>query len=65
MAKIADPQFANIADYDCIVQVVFRDIDDFVRLKSDPEYKSRVAPDHEGFADTGRSRYVVLDASWL
>ncbi|RMJ24402.1 hypothetical protein PHISP_04740 [Aspergillus sp. HF37] len=58
MSKIVDPQFANIADYDCIVQIVFRHVDDFVRLKQDPEYQRLVAPDHENFADTKRSRYL-------
>lgn len=33
MAKLYDPQFANVADYDAIVQIVFKDVDDFVRMK--------------------------------
>jgi hypothetical protein len=64
MSKIVDPQFANIADYDCIIQIVFRDIDDFVRLKQDPEYQRLVAPDHENFADTKRSRYLLAWVRW-
>lgn len=58
MKRIVDPQFANVADYDCIVQIVFRDIEDFVAMKADPEYQKFVAPDHEKFADTKRSKYV-------
>jgi hypothetical protein len=47
MGELFDPQFVNIADYDCIVQIQFNDIQDFVKLKADPFYKSKVTPDHE------------------
>ncbi|KAH0282327.1 hypothetical protein M436DRAFT_83833 [Aureobasidium namibiae CBS 147.97] len=30
MDQIFDPQFANVADYDCIIQATFRSVDDFV-----------------------------------
>lgn len=56
MSQIAGPQFNGVADYDCIVQATFRDIEDFVRMKADPYYKEKVAPDHENFADTKRSK---------
>lgn len=56
MGRLFDPQFANVSDYDCIVQIVFKDIDDFVRMKADPEYVKNVIPDHEKFADTKRSK---------
>lgn len=56
MSQIAGPQFANMADYDCIVSACFNDIDDFVRMKADPYYKEKVMPDHENFADTKRSK---------
>ncbi|RJE23788.1 hypothetical protein PHISCL_03873 [Aspergillus sclerotialis] len=59
MSKIIDPQFANIADYDCIVQIVFRDIEDFLAMKADPEYQRLVVPDHEKFADTKRSKMTI------
>ncbi|KAG6989879.1 hypothetical protein G7Y79_00062g093570 [Physcia stellaris] len=55
MAKIAGPQFDNHADYDCFVQAIFKDVEDFVRMKADPYYREVVAPDHENFADTTRS----------
>ena len=58
MAKLFDPQFANVSDYDCIVQATFPDIECFVRLKKDPEYIAKCVPDHERFADTKRSKYV-------
>lgn len=58
MAKFAGPQFDNHAEYDSFVQAVFKDVEDFVRMKADPFWREVVAPDHENFADTTRSRYV-------
>ena len=58
MSKIAGPQFNGIADYDCIVQATFRDIEDFVLMKADPYFREKAAPDHENFADTTRPKYV-------
>ncbi|KAF1811961.1 hypothetical protein P152DRAFT_398042, partial [Eremomyces bilateralis CBS 781.70] len=59
MAKLYDPQFSNIADYDVIVQIVFKDIEDFVRMKADPIFMKNVTPDHENFADTKRSKMTI------
>lgn len=56
MSKLFDAQFANVADYDCIVQIQFRDIEQFIALKADPEYKKALFADHEKFADTKRTR---------
>lgn len=36
MAKIAGPQFDNHAEFDSFVQAVFKDVEDFVRMKADP-----------------------------
>jgi hypothetical protein len=55
MGKLFDPQFANIADYDCIVQIQFKDVEDFAKLKADPLYREAIMQDHERFADTKRS----------
>ncbi|KAF2688361.1 hypothetical protein K458DRAFT_440048 [Lentithecium fluviatile CBS 122367] len=59
MAKIVGPQFNNHADYDCFVQAVFKDVEDFVRFKADPFYVEVIHHDHENFADTTRSRMTV------
>lgn len=59
MALVAGPQFANTADYDAIIQIMFNDVDDFVRMKADPYFQERATPDHEQFADTKRSRYTI------
>ncbi|KAJ6142828.1 hypothetical protein N7471_002281 [Penicillium samsonianum] len=58
MTQLFDPQFANVADYDAFIQILFDDVEDFVRMKADPFFRSKVAPDHENFADTKRSRHV-------
>jgi hypothetical protein len=55
MAHLFDPQMANIADFDCFSQVVFRSIEDYKRMKQDPWYKEKLVDDHEKFADTKRS----------
>ena len=57
MDRIVDPQFANIANYDCIITATFPDVEDFVRMKADPFYQKYIAPDHENFADTRASKY--------
>ncbi|KAJ0419495.1 EthD domain-containing protein [Aspergillus carlsbadensis] len=59
MGKLFDPQFSNIASYDCCVSIVFPDIDCFVRMKADPFFKENVGPDHEKFADTKRSQMMI------
>lgn len=56
MSRLFDPQFANVADYDAFVQFFFDDVEDFVRMKADPHFLAKVAPDHENFADTTRSQ---------
>ena len=60
MSRLFDPQFANVVDYDCFSQVVFEDIEDYVRMKEDAFYLERARGDHENFADMKRSRYVFL-----
>lgn len=62
MSRLFDPQFANVADYDAFIQIFFDDVEDFVRMKADPYFQSKVTPDHEKFADTKRSRYVPKDS---
>ncbi|KAH8164918.1 hypothetical protein CIB48_g3326 [Xylaria polymorpha] len=59
MGKIFDSQFSNIADYDCIIQIQFRDIEQFIALKADPEYKKALFADHENFADTKKTKMTI------
>lgn len=60
MAELFDPQFANVTDYDCFSQAVFRSLEDYKRIKQDPWYKEHLIGDHENFADTKRSQYVLF-----
>jgi EthD domain len=55
MAQLFDPQMANVADFDCFSQVVFKSVEDYKRMKQDPWYKQHLVGDHENFADTKRS----------
>ncbi|KAL3432890.1 EthD domain-containing protein [Aspergillus tetrazonus] len=62
MSQLFDPQMANIADFDCFSQVVFKDIEDYKRMKQDPWYKEHLVGDHEKFADTKRS---IMTIGWV
>ncbi|KAK3317092.1 EthD domain-containing protein [Apodospora peruviana] len=57
--QLYDPQFSKLSEYDSIVQFVFKDIMDFQRMKADPRFLEKVAPDHVKFADTKRSTMTV------
>jgi hypothetical protein len=39
----------------CLSMIVFRSMEDFLRMKADPRFMEKVAPDHKNFADTQRS----------
>lgn len=53
--ELDDPEFSLLSDYDCIIQFVFKSLQDFKRMKADPRFLENVAPDHVNFADTERS----------
>ena len=50
---------SNVAGYDCFIQIVFRDVQDFINVKNDPHYKQVVVPDHGNFADGKRTTMVT------
>lgn len=56
MALLAGPLFQNVIDYDCVIQVLFDEVDTFLRLKADPEYATKAWPDHDNFANPKRTR---------
>ncbi|KAL2194798.1 EthD domain-containing protein [Corynascus similis CBS 632.67] len=62
MSRLYDSQMANLADFDCFSQVVFRSVDDYKRMKEDPWYKEHLVGDHEKFADTKRS---LMTIGWI
>ncbi|KAH7150528.1 hypothetical protein B0J13DRAFT_661454 [Dactylonectria estremocensis] len=49
----------KVEDCDCIVQIVFRDIEDYVKVKNEEKYKLVVNPDHDVFADSTRTKFVT------
>ncbi|THC93446.1 hypothetical protein EYZ11_007065 [Aspergillus tanneri] len=59
MGQLFDSQMANIADFDCFSQVVFRRLEDYKRMKQDPWYQQHLLGDHEQFADTKRSMMTI------
>ena len=65
MAHLFDPQMVNVADFDCFSQVVFKNVEDYKRMKQDPWYKQHLVGDHEKFADTKRSMWVLLSHHWI
>lgn len=55
MSHLFDRQMANVAEFDCFSQVVFKDIEQYKAMKQDPWYKEHLIGDHEKFADTKKS----------
>ncbi|EEA25242.1 conserved hypothetical protein [Talaromyces marneffei ATCC 18224] len=50
------------AGYDCFIQIVFKDVQDYIRAKDDPYYKEVILPDHTHFANTEKTFFVT---GWL
>jgi hypothetical protein len=42
-----------------VVQIVFRDLEDYLRVRADPFFVDVVGPDHANFADSERTRFVT------
>jgi hypothetical protein len=59
MGLLFDHQMANLADFDCFSQVLFKDVLDYKKMKEDPWYKQHFVNDHEKFADTKRSMMTI------
>lgn len=51
----------NVAPYDAFVQIVFRDVRDYINVKDDPHYQNVVNPDHVNFADHSNT---LMSAGW-
>ncbi|CAM1511660.1 Fc.00g091730.m01.CDS01 [Cosmosporella sp. VM-42] len=49
----------KVDDSDCIVQIVFRSIEDYVAVKNEEKYKNLINPDHDVFADASRTKFVT------
>jgi hypothetical protein len=51
-----------VADCDAVVQIVFSDVKDYVKVRQDPRYKQKVVPDHDNFADGSKTKFA---AGWF
>ncbi|PLB47617.1 hypothetical protein P170DRAFT_359794 [Aspergillus steynii IBT 23096] len=51
-----------IADYDCVVQVMFHDVQDYLKARDDPFFQEVIVPDHAHFADSERTVFL---AGWV
>lgn len=49
----------HLAAYDCVVQITFRDVQDYLTARDDPYFQKVIAPDHENFADSERTAFLV------
>ncbi|OQV09740.1 EthD domain-containing protein [Cladophialophora immunda] len=50
-----DPTFAPFSDFDAVVQITFKRLEDFVRYRHDKYFEEVIMPDHANFADIGRT----------
>lgn len=49
----------RLSDCDAIIQIVFKSIDDYLRVREDPHFQEVVNPDHVNFAHPGKTRFVM------
>ncbi|PGH23593.1 hypothetical protein AJ80_02373 [Polytolypa hystricis UAMH7299] len=49
----------QVAECDTVVQIVFRDVQDYINVRSDPHFENVVNPDHVNFADGTRTQMVT------
>ncbi|KAI5463838.1 hypothetical protein BGZ63DRAFT_352239 [Mariannaea sp. PMI_226] len=49
----------KVDDSDSIIQIVFRNVEDYVRVRNDEHYKTVVNPDHDVFSDPTRTKFVT------
>lgn len=50
---------SSISDCDAVIQIVFRDIADYLRVREDPHFVGIVNPDHINFADSSKTRFAM------
>ncbi|KAJ9612968.1 hypothetical protein H2200_002909 [Cladophialophora chaetospira] len=61
----ADPTFAPFSDFDCVVQITFKKLDDFVRYRHDKYFEEVIMPDHANFVDIGRTTMTFGKKAWF
>jgi len=48
-----------LSDCDAVIQIVFKHLEDYERVREDPHFLSVVNPDHHNFADAERTRFSM------
>lgn len=46
----------SVLDYDCVLEMIVRDVDTVKRMQADEEFKEKCLPDHGNFADMSRCK---------
>ncbi|KAH6668403.1 EthD domain-containing protein [Halenospora varia] len=59
------PDFGHLSDYDCVVQIVFRKLEDYIRMQQDPYSIEVIFPDHFKFADMNRTTMTIGKRRWF
>ncbi|KAJ5719799.1 hypothetical protein N7493_007377 [Penicillium malachiteum] len=49
----------KVFDCDAIIQVVFKTVEDYLRVREDPHFQTVVNPDHVNFAHPTKTRFVM------
>ncbi|KAF2230554.1 hypothetical protein EV356DRAFT_329668 [Viridothelium virens] len=49
----------SISDCDAVIQIVFKDVEDYLRARQDPHFINVVNPDHANFADPKRTKFAM------
>jgi hypothetical protein len=50
---------SSVSDADAVIQIVFKDVADYLRVRQDPHFIKVVNPDHVNFADPKKTRMSV------
>jgi len=50
---------SSLSDCNTVIQIVFKDIANYLRVREEPDFKNIVGPDHVNFADAGKTRFVT------
>lgn len=46
----------SVLDYDCVLEMIVKDIDTVQRMQKDEEFVQKCLPDHGNFADMSRCK---------
>ncbi|KAG2419949.1 hypothetical protein HFD88_004746 [Aspergillus terreus] len=49
----------KVAGCDAVIQIVFKDMHDYLRVRQDPYFQNVINPDHANFADSAKTTFVM------